>query len=174
MRSIPSSLHGLATKARGRVTIRRIDPVGRVAYGLLCIAAMAALALPVILIAGIVVAIVVLNDGDDERALAYLLGSWAAAFFAGGLCLAIFYAAWPLASDWIIEWPGYAVAFSIAGVWLLIMAFLLFAVPAPLYVAVPLPLLGAFGTGVAVAGKLAGMKAPSARLRPKARTLRRH
>ncbi len=166
----------LAVRARGRAVVgrvRRIDLVGRAAYGTLCIGAMAALALPVIFIAGTAIAVLELADDDNERALAFWLGSWAAAAFAGALFLAIFYAAWPLASDWIMEWPGYATGFSIAGAWLALLAVLVLATPLPLFVSIPVSLMGAFATGFAVAGRLAGLKAPSARARVKARTLRR-
>ena len=153
--------------------IRRIDPVGRVAYGVLCIAGMAALALPLLLVVGVVAAIVLALDGEVGKALAVWLLSWAAAAFAALLFLAIFYTAWPLASDWIIEWPGYATGFAIAGAGLALMALLVFVVPMPQYIAVLAPLAATFVAGSGVAGRLAGLGAPSARPRERARALRR-
>jgi hypothetical protein len=170
---MPSSLQHLATKARDRVAIRRIDPVGRAAYGSLCVAAMASIAVPLLIGAGVAVAAVELARGESTDALVYGLGAIAAAALAGGLFLAIFYAAYPLASDWITEWAGYAFGIVIGGAWLAVMAILLFLAPIPVFLAIALPLLGAFFTGFAVAGKLAGMRAPSARPRQKAHTLRR-
>lgn len=149
--------------------IRRIDPVGRAAYGLLCIAGMAALALPVLVVAGIVGGIAY----EGSKALAVWLGSWGAAGFAVLLFAAIAYVAWPLASDWITEWPGYATAFAVGGAGLALMALLLFAAPLPLSVAVIAPLAATFAIGFGVAGRLAGLRAPGARPRERARVGRR-
>ncbi len=153
--------------------IRRIDPVGRAAYGVLCIAGMAALALPLLLLVGGTTAIVHAASGNGEKALAIGLLSPACAAFAATLFLAIFLTAWPLASDWIMEWPGYATGFSLAAAGLALMALLVFLVPMPLYLAVLVPLAATFGVGFAVAGRLAGLKTPAARPRPRARALRR-
>ena len=49
-----------------------------------------------------------------------------------------------------------------------LMALLIFVVPMPVYAAVILPLLLCFAGGLGVAGKLAGLRAPSARPRPRA------
>ena len=153
--------------------IRRIDPVGRIAFGVLCIAAMAALAAPLLVVAGLVAGIVFALTGDGVKGLAVWLLSWAAAVFALALVLGIFYTAWPLASDWIMEWPGYATGFSVAGVGLVLMALLVFLAPVPLYAAVVGPLGATFAVGSGIAGRLAGLKAPAARPRTRARTLRR-
>ena len=153
--------------------IRRIDPIGRVAYGALCISAMATLALPLLLIAGVAGGIVFALDGEWQKALAFWLLSWASAVFAATLSLGIFYTAWPLASDWITEWPGYATGFSVGGAGLALMALLVFLAPVPLYIAVVAPLGATFAVGASIAGRLAGLKAPAARPRTRARTLRR-
>lgn len=153
--------------------IRRVDPVGRAAYGGLCIAGMAALSLPLLLAGGGTAAIVYATDGDGEKGLIVGLLSLACAAFAAMLFLAIFYTAWPFAADWIMEWPGYATGFSVAGVGLALMALLVFVVPVPLYLAVLAPLVATFVAGFGVAGKLAGLKSPAARSRPKAKALRR-
>lgn len=153
--------------------IRRIDPVGRMAFGVLCIAGMAAEALPVLIAAGAVVGIAFAVDGQEGKALAVWLLSWACAAFAAALFLGIFYTMWPLASDWIMEWPGYATGFAIAGAGLALMAVLVFAVPMPLYLAVILPLVATFATGAAIANRLAGLKAPAARPRQPVRVARR-
>jgi hypothetical protein len=134
---------------------------------------MAAIATPIVLVAGTVLAMSRLAEGDAEQALAYALGSLALAALCGGLFLGLFYAAYPLASDWITEWAGYAFGFGIAALALLAMAVLLFLTPLPAYIAVLVPLLAAFATGCGIAGRLAGMGAPSARPRTRARTLRR-
>ena len=151
--------------------IRRIDPISRAAYGALCIDGMAALAIPVLLTAGVVGGAVFALDGDGGKAVAVWLLSWAAAAFAAGLFLAIFYTAWPLASDWIMEWPGYATGFALGGAGLALMALLLFVTPVPTYLAVVAPLVATFVAGSSVAGRLAGLRAPAAR--PRVRAARR-
>ena len=153
--------------------IRRIDPLGRTAYGALCIAAMAALALPLLLVAGVAAGTVFAVDGDGLKGLAVWLLSWASAAFAAALCLGIFYTAWPLASDWVTEWAGYATGFAVAGAGLALMALLVFVSPLPLYIAVIAPLAATFALGFGIAGRLAGLKAPAARPRARARAMRR-
>ncbi len=153
--------------------IRRIDPVGRVAYGALCIAGMATLALPLLLVVGVIAAIVFAAEGDWMKALAVWLLSWACAAFAAALFFAIFFTAWPLASDWITEWPGYAIGYVVAGAGLALMALLVFLLPVPRYIGVMAPLAATFAVGFGIAGRLAGLRAPAARPRVRARALRR-
>jgi hypothetical protein len=151
--------------------IRRIDPIGRTAFGGLCIAGAAAVAAPVLLVVGAVGGVVFVTNGDVVYAIAYWLLAWAMAVFSAGLAVGIFFTAFPLSSDWITEWPGYAVALALGAATVALMALLLFPVPAPIYVAVIVPLLLCFGGGFGVAGRLAGLKAPSAR--PRRRLARR-
>lgn len=151
--------------------IRRIDPIGRVAYGALCISGMATLALLLLLVAGVAGGIVFALDGEWLKALAFWLLSWAGAVFAATLSLVIFFTAWPLASDWITEWPGYAMGYAVAGVGLALMALLVFVAPVPIYAAVIGPLAATFAVGFSIAGRLPGLGAPSAR--PRQRALRR-
>ena len=151
--------------------IRRIDPIGRVAYGALCISGMATLALPLLLIAGVVGGIVFALDGEWLKALSFWLLSWASAAFATTLSLGIFFTAWPLASDWITEWPGYAMGFAVAGVGLALMALLVFVAPLPIYASVIGPMAATFAVGFGIAGRLGGLGAPSAR--PRQRAVRR-
>ena len=153
--------------------IRRIDPVGRFAYGVLCIAGMAALAVPLLIVvsatAGTMIAI---DDSASKGLLVWLLG-WACAAFAAGLFLAIFYTMWPLAADWVTEWGGYALGFAIAGVGLAVMAVLVFLIDMPLYLAVLTPMAATAAAGIAVAGRLAGLRAPAAQPRVPAKAFRR-
>ena len=151
--------------------IRRIDPVGRIAYGVLCIAAMAALSVPLLLVSAAVAGAVIAIDGDGTKGLLVWLLGWACAVFAAGLLLGIFYTMWPLASDWVTEWGGYALGFVIAGAGLAVMAGLVFLITMPLYLAVIAPIAGTVATGIAVAGRLAGLGAPAAQ--PRVRAIRR-
>ncbi len=153
--------------------IGHIDLIGRAAYGVLCIAGMAALSVPALLVAGVVGGIVFGVRGDVGKALVVGLGTWGAAAAAGVLFVALVYTAWPLAADWITEWPGYATGFAIAGVALALMALLLVTIPAPLYVALIAPPLGSFAVGFGVAGWLGGLRAPGAQPRERPRVLRR-
>lgn len=140
--------------------IRQLVPlVSRVVYGVLCIAGMAALAFPVLVVAGIVG--VIIHEGG--KAIAVWLLSWAAAVFAVVLFLVIAYTAWPRASDWIVEWQGYALGFAIGGAGLALMALLVFATPLPLYVAVIVPLAATFLVGFAVPGRLLGLRRTTSR-----------
>ena len=153
--------------------IRRIDPVGRLAYGVLCIDGMAALAFPLLVVIGPIAGVVFAIDGDGSKGLAVWLLSWACALFTAALFFAIFFTMWPLASDWVTEWGGYALGFAIAAVGLAIMAILVFLVPMPLYLAVILPLAATFVAGFAVAGRLAGLGSPAAQPHYPAKALRR-
>ncbi len=153
--------------------IHRIDPIGRTAYGALCIAGMSALAVPLLLVAGPIAGLMYAFDGDMVKGLTVALLAVAFAVFAAALFLAIFFTAWPLASDWITEWPGYATGFTVGGGGLALMALLVFVGPLPLYAAVIAPLAATFAVGFGIAGRLAGLGAPAARPRVRARALRR-
>lgn len=153
--------------------IRRIDPVGRIAYGVLCIAAMAALAFPLLIIIGTGAGVFFAIDGDGSKGLVVGLLSWAFAAFALALVLVLFYLMWPLAADWVTEWGGYALGFAIAGAGLAIMAMLVFLIEIPLYLAVLGPITGTVATGFAVAGRLAGLGSLAAQPRYPAKAIRR-
>ena len=153
--------------------IRRIDPVGRLAYGVLCIAAMAAISMPPLLVTAPVTGAIIAIDGDGSRGLLVWLAGWLCAVFAAGLVVTIFFAMWPFASDWVTEWGGYALGFAMAAVGLAVMAVLVLVVSMPLYLAVLLPIAGTVAAGIAVAGRLAGLDAPAAQPRVPARALRK-
>lgn len=153
--------------------IRRIDPIGRIAYGVLCIAAMASLAAPLLVAGSATAGLVIAIDGDASRGiLVWLIGLGCAAF-ATALFLSIFYTMWPLASDWVTEWGGYALGYTIAAVGLAVMALLVFFVDISLYLAVIIPILCVVAAGMVVAGRLAGLGAPAAQPRTPARASRR-
>ena len=153
--------------------IRRVDPVGRLAYGVLCIAGMASLAFPLLLVISAIAGSVIAIDGDLTKGLFVWLLGWGCAVFAAVLFFAIFFTMWPLAADWVTEWGGYALGYAIAGAGLGVMAVLVFLIDMPLYLAVISPLAAAFATGFAVAGRLAGLGAPAAQPRIRAKALRR-
>lgn len=137
--------------------IRRIDVLGRGAFGVLCIAAMAGLAVPALLAAGVILGVVFAVDGDIAKGLTSWLLAWAAALLASTLFFTASYTAWPLASDWITEWQGYVTGVVIGAVGLASMAYLVFASPLPLYLAVIAPLAATFAVGFAVPGWFLGL-----------------
>jgi hypothetical protein len=139
--------------------IRRLDPLSRTAFGLLCIAGMSLWAMPVLAIVGVIGGIGTAVGGDLSRALGVWLGSWAAAGFAAMLFLGISFTFWPLASDWIIEWPGYATALVIGAAGLGLMAFTVFITDWPLALEVLAPLFATFAAGFAVPGRFLGLRA---------------
>ncbi len=140
--------------------IRRLDPVGRGAFGLLCIGAMALEAIPVLLIVGVLGGLGILLVGNFDRALWVWLGSWAAAGFAAVLFVAIAYLFWPLASDWITEWQGYVMGFTIGGVGLAFMALVVFVTDWPLAIELIIPFLITFLVGSLLPGWFLGLRSP--------------
>jgi hypothetical protein len=138
--------------------IRRIDPVARTAFGGLCIGGMTAEAIPVLLIVGIVGGIGIAAQGNYDRALAVWLGAWGAAIFATLLFIGIAYVFWPLASDWITEWQGYAWGFIIGGIGLGFMALTVFITDWPLALEILLPFITTFVVGFALPGRLIGVR----------------
>ncbi len=140
--------------------IRRIDPIGRTAFGLLCIAAMSLEAVPVLVIVGIVGGIGIALDGNESRALGVWLGSWGAAGIAALLFLAISYVFWPLASDWITEWQGYLMGFIIGALGLGFMALVVFVTDWPLAVELLFPFVTTFLVGFLLPGWFLGLHNP--------------
>jgi len=158
--------------------IRRIDPLSRAAFGLLCIGGMTLEAIPVLVVVGIVGGIGIALDGNGDRALAVWLGAWAAALFSTVLFLSIAYIFWPLASDWITEWPGYAAGLVIGGCGLAFMALTVFVTDWPLAIEIIVPLVVTFLFGFALPGRVLGVRrqrrpATTARQRERSRVSRR-
>jgi hypothetical protein len=143
--------------------IRRIDPLGRTAFGLLCIAAMSLEAIPVLIVVGVLGGLGILLVGNIDRALWVWLGSWVAAGFAGLLFLLLAYLFWPLASDWITEWQGYVMGFIIGGVGVAFMALVVFVTDWPLAVELIIPFAITFLVGFLLPGWFLGLGNPELR-----------
>jgi hypothetical protein len=143
--------------------IRRIDPVGRSAFGLLCIAAMLLEAVPVLIVVGVLGGLGILIVGNIDRAFWVWIGSWIAAAFSGLLFLAIAYVFWPLASDWITEWQGYVMGFIIGALGLGAMSFVVKVTDWPLAVELIIPLVGTFLAGFLIPGWFLGLGHPQLR-----------
>ena len=138
--------------------IRRIDVLGRSAFGVLCIAGMFALSVPVLVAVGAIAGIVIASDGEGGKGLAVWLLAWAAAASAGLLFFGISFVAWPLASDWITQWQGYATGLAIGAAGLGLMALLVFVSTWPLYLAVIVPLGATFAVGFSTPGWFLGIR----------------
>jgi hypothetical protein len=143
--------------------IRRLDPVGRTAFGLLCIAGMLLEAVPVLIVVGVLGGLGVLIIGHIDRALWVWLGSWIAAGFSGVLFVLLAYLFWPLASDWITEWQGYVMGFVIGGLGLIAMSLVVKLSDWPLAVELIIPLIGTFLVGFLLPGWFLGLAHPQLR-----------
>jgi hypothetical protein len=143
--------------------VRRVDPLGRSAFGVLCIAGMSLEAIPVLLVVGVVGGIGIWIDGNGDRAFWVWFGSWAAAAFATALFLAIAYVCWPLASDWITEWQGYVTALVIGAVGLGLMSFTVFITDWWLTFEIVVPLVVTFLIGFTIPGWFLGLASPELR-----------
>ena len=150
--------------------IGKIDVLGRGAFGVLCIGGMLLEAIPLLFMVGIVGGIGLLAGGNLDRALWVWLGSWGATGIAALLFLAIAYFFWPLASDWITEWQGYATAFAIGAAGLGLMALTVKFTTWPLAAELIVPLIITFLTGFAIPGWFLGLSRslPTIRDRPRA------
>lgn len=153
--------------------IGRIDIVSRGAFGVLCIAAMALEAIPVLMIVGVVGGVGLALDGHETRAVGVWLGSWGAAAVSTLLFLAMAYLFWPLASDWIIEWPGYVTGLIIGAVGLAFMALVVFVTDWPLAIELIIPFLITFLVGFIIPGWFLGLGGSAIRTLPHERVTRR-
>ncbi len=135
--------------------MKSIDVLGRLAFGGQCIAAMAILAGPALFITAAIIPFFAWDDNQAE-ALVFWLGGWllAIAIAVGGVAFGLF--CWRWSGDWITEWPGYAVGFSVAAVACAVLAWLITSTPIPVYVSIAATTGAAFLIGFLVAGHLAG------------------
>jgi hypothetical protein len=137
--------------------MKSIDVYGRLAFGGQCVAAMAILAAPLLLITASIVPFVIWGDNRGTALLVWL-GGWTlgAAVGAAGVGFGVF--CWRWSGDWITEWPGYAVGFGIAGVANGALAYMLTSTPVPVYASFSIAISAAFVAGLLVAGHLGGMR----------------
>ncbi len=144
--------------------IRRLDPVGRAAFGLLCVAVLLLEAIPVLLVVGVLGGLGILLIGNFDRALWVWIGSWLAAGLSAVMFLTLAYLFWPLASDWITEWHGYVMSIIIGAAGLASMALIVIATGWPLALEIIIPLLLTFLVGFSMPGWFLG-------IRPELRTM---
>jgi hypothetical protein len=137
--------------------LRSIDVYGRLAFGGQCVAAMAIIAAPLLLITASIVPFTIWSDNRQE-AIWVWLGGWALAIAVGAAAIAFGAFCWRWSGDWITEWPGYAVAFGFAGIADGALAYMLTSTPIPAYVSFAIAMTAAFVAGLLVAGHLGGMR----------------
>ena len=146
------------------------DMVIRMSYGVLTLSVMGFVAgvlfVPIAVFGGIGHA----AAGHGLFALWFALASFGLAILSAGVGFLLGFIGLPFSSDWITEWPAYALAlgFSLAGCALL--AILIFLTPLPVWGAVPLVLALVGGCAYVVALALPRAR-PRARVR--ARTVSR-
>jgi hypothetical protein len=160
------------TELRLDVVMKRIDVYGRLAFGGQCVAAMAMIAGPALFIACAIVPFYLWND-DRAEGLLYWLGGWALAIgvTVGGIAFGVF--CWRWSGDWITEWPGYVVAFAIAAIANVVLAYMLTSTPVPVYLSFGVAMAAAFGAGMLVAGHLGGTQVMQATKAQRAAARRR-
>jgi hypothetical protein len=151
--------------------IGNIDVLGRLAYGVLCIAGMTLEAIPVLMVVGVVGGIGLAVDGNYDRALYVWLGSWGAAGISTLIFVLIVYFFWPRASDWITEWMGYVTALTIAACGLAIMSITVKFTDWPLAIELIVPIIITFIVGFSIPGRFLGLdrSMPTIRDRPRRR-----
>ena len=137
--------------------MKSIDVFGRLAFGGQCVAAMGMIAAPLLFVTACVVPFVIWND-DRGGAIAVWLGGWIGAIALAAISIGLGVFSWRWSGDWITEWPGYAVAFGIAGVANAAEAYMLTATPVPIYASFAITMSAAFAAGLLVAGHLGGMR----------------
>ena len=135
--------------------MRSIDLLGRLAFGGQCVAAMAMVAAPLLLITMTVLPFYRWDDNRGE-AIGLWLGGWALSLAVGAAGVALGVFCWRWSGDWITEWPGYAVGFTFAFIANGALAYLLTSTPVPVYLSFAATMAAVFAAGFLVAGHLGG------------------
>lgn len=147
----------MSSDLRFEQMMKSIDVYGRLAFGAQCVAAMAIVAGPFLLVTASVLPFYVWDD-DLVRAVLAMLGGWAVAVLVTLLGVALGVFAWRWSGDWITEWYGYAVAFIIALIADGVLTLMLTSTPVPVYGSFLSTAAAAFIVGVLVANRLGGSR----------------
>ena len=147
----------MTNELRIDAVLKSIDVYGRLAFGGQCVAAMAIIAAPLLLITASVLPFAIWGDNRQE-ALWIWLGGWGLAIVVAAAAIAFGVFCWRWSGDWITEWPGYAVAFGFAAVADGALAYMLTTTPIPVYASFAIVTGAAFVAGLLVAGHLGGMR----------------
>jgi hypothetical protein len=147
----------MSSEVRFEQVMRSIDVYGRLAFGAQCVAAMAMLAGPLLLVTASVWPYYYWDDAHT-RAVLVMLAGWVLAVAVTAVGLGLGFAAWRWNGDWITEWYGYAVAFGIAGVANTALGLMLTSTPVPVYLSFTVAIAAAFVAGALVANRLGGSR----------------
>jgi hypothetical protein len=147
----------VSNELRIDAVLKSIDVYGRLAFGGQCVAAMAMIAAPLLLITASIVPFAIWGDDHGEAILVWL-GGWGLAIGIGAAGVALGVFCWRWSGDWITEWPGYAVAFGFAIAADAALAYLLTSTPIPIPASFAIAIAAAFAAGALVAGHLGGMR----------------
>lgn len=147
----------MSNELRIDAVLKSIDVYGRLAFGGQCVAAMAIIAAPLLLVTASIVPFALWGD-DHREAILVWLGGWALAVAIGAAGVGFGVFCWRWSGDWITEWPGYAVAFGFAAAANGGLAYLLTSTPIPVYASLAIAMSAAFVAGSLVAGHLGGMR----------------
>lgn len=147
----------MSSEIRLDQVMKSIDVYGRLAFGAQCVAAMAIVAGPLLLITASIWPYFHW-DAEHMRAFLAMLCGWAVAVAVTAAGMGAGFIAWRWNGDWITEWYGYAVGFGIAIVANAVLAFLLTSSPVPIYASFIIAAAGAFVAGSLVANRLGGSR----------------
>jgi hypothetical protein len=141
------------------------EMLSRLSFGVLTISAMAWVAAAILLPVAFVGAIVDLAGGEWLHALVFFVVTLALCAVSAAFAFAVGFAGLPFSSDWITEWPAYALGFGFGLAGCALLAVLIFLTPLPAYGAVPLTLVAVGGAGYTVAYLLPVSRPRLARVR---------
>ncbi len=147
----------MSNELRIDAVLKSIDVYGRLAFGGQCVAAMAMIAAPLLLLTASILPFAVWGDNHRE-AIAVWLGGWVLALAVGAAGVGFGVFCWRWSGDWITEWPGYAVAFGFAGLGNAGLGYMLTSTPIPIYLSFAIAMSAVFVAGLLVAGHLGGMR----------------
>jgi len=147
----------MSSDLRFEQMMKSIDVYGRLAFGAQCVATMAIVAGPALLVTASILPFYVW-DGESVRAVLAMLGGWVLALVVTLLGVALGVFAWRWSGDWITEWYGYAVAFAIAIIADAVLALMLTSTPVPVYASFLSTAAAAFVVGALIANRLGGSR----------------
>ena len=140
------------------------EMVTRISYGVLTLSIMGFTAGVLFVPIAVVGGIVHVSTGGGWFALWFTLASLGFAVLSGAIGFLLGFIGLPFSSDWIADWPAWALALGLSLAGCALLAVLLFLTPVPAYVSVPLVLAMVYGTAYLVALVLPGTR-PRARVR---------
>ena len=146
------------------------DMVTRISYGVLTLSVMGFVAGLLFVPIAVVGGIVHVSTGGGWFALWFTLASLGFAVLSGAIGFLLGFIGLPFSSDFITEWPAYAIATGLSLAGCALLAVLLFLTPVPAYGSVPLVLALVGGSAYLAA---LGLPRPRPRARARARTASR-